>query len=72
MLVATGHSFEGFAIKEWLTTHSTCPKTRAELKDKTLIVNWNLKISIGEWLVSKTFQPPVQIPETIHGPDQGI
>lgn len=51
LLVATGHSFERKEIEEWMAKNNTCPKTRKELEDKTIVVNWNLKTNIEEWLV---------------------
>ncbi|CAF1598969.1 unnamed protein product [Didymodactylos carnosus] len=46
ILVEDGVSYERSAIEAWLTHHNTSPMTNMTLKDKTFVLNRNLKNSI--------------------------
>jgi hypothetical protein len=48
-LAETGHTFEKYALEDWLKENNTCPMTRVELKTKQFLPNWNLKKAIEEW-----------------------
>eukprot|EP01080_Neovahlkampfia_damariscottae_P003160 gene3160-5476_t len=52
-LVETGHSFERYALEEWLQNNNTCPLTQTELKTKQFVTNWSLKKAIEEWKQQK-------------------
>jgi len=50
VLTKEGHSFERWAILEWIYTNGTCPLTRRPLLSRSeLIPNTLLKIRIGTW-----------------------
>jgi hypothetical protein len=49
MLIATGRTYEGDTITEWMVNHDTDPLTNETITDKTLVPNLTLKQTIAEW-----------------------
>jgi hypothetical protein len=53
VMCTDGHTYERAAIAEWLSAHSTSPKTNIELSSKSLMPNHTLKAAIDTFLTSK-------------------
>ncbi len=49
IVTETGHSYERFAIEQWLRTHNRDPKTNVQLRSKNLIPNHSLRASTQEF-----------------------
>ena len=50
VLCADGHTYERFAIEQWLIVHSVSPKTNEPLESSRLVPNHALRSMIQDWL----------------------
>ncbi|KAL0483466.1 hypothetical protein AKO1_014730 [Acrasis kona] len=50
LVLESGHTYEKVAIERWLRDNNTDPLTGRTLINKNIIINHNLKKSIGEWV----------------------
>ena len=55
---ADGHSYERTEIERWLSTHSTSPRTGAQLPNNVLTSNHALRNAIEEWLLANFKRVP--------------
>jgi len=53
VICSDGFTYERSAIEKWLSTHRTSPMTGAELRDKNLVSNINLRSQIIEYTEKK-------------------
>ncbi|KAL3324724.1 hypothetical protein AABB24_038699 [Solanum stoloniferum] len=59
VIVSTGQTYERSCIEKWRETgHSTCPKTRQTLTNKSLTPNYVLRSFIARWCVANGIEPP--------------
>lgn len=49
VILADGHTYERWAITEWLEDHDTSPVTNELLSSKLLVPNWCARQYIEEW-----------------------
>jgi len=50
VMCSDGHTYERAAIEDWLSSHTTSPKTNEELQTTALFPNHNLRAAIDEYL----------------------
>ena len=55
---ADGHSYERTEIERWLSTHSTSPRTGAQLPNNVITSNHALRNAIEEWLLANFKRVP--------------
>ena len=64
VVAADGHTYERWAIEEWLKQHSNSPKTRQFMTNDTLQPNHAIKSLVDDWHESqaKNPEPATHIP----------